>query len=119
MEWVKPQYSRSQVDLAGKALLAPIDDYDNYESALSIVSNWRSAHSRPLYTFRFGLRRYAEQIDPDVLVAQRIKRLSSISLKMQIRPSMRLSQMQDIGRLECHSKTFRVSKSSFGLQLLQ
>jgi ppGpp synthetase/RelA/SpoT-type nucleotidyltranferase len=97
MEWVTPQFSRGQVDSAGKYLVSPDFDNQEYDKALEIVSNWRSAHSRPLYTFRFGLRRYAENIDPNVLVAQRIKRLSSIILKMQLRPTMRLSQMQDIG----------------------
>jgi hypothetical protein len=75
----------------------PPEDWGEYDEALTVISNWRSAHSRPLYTFRFGLRRYAEVIDPSVLVAQRIKRLSSIALKLEIRPKMRLSQMQDIG----------------------
>jgi Region found in RelA / SpoT proteins len=96
MEWVSPLYSRKKVDAAGEALvLQPTTE--ELDSALTVVSNWRSAHSRPLYTFRFGLRRYAEEIDPNVLVAQRIKRLSSISLKLILRPNMKLSQMQDIG----------------------
>ena len=99
MDWVTPQYSRSKIDAAGKELLKPpfFGESEEYDEALSIISNWRSAHSRPLYTFRFGLRRYAQEIDPNVVVAQRIKRLSSISLKLSLRNNMRLSQMQDIG----------------------
>ncbi len=72
-------------------------DADEYYEALDIINNWRSSHSRPLYTFRFGVRRHAERVDPNALVAQRIKRLSSIRLKLQLSPNMKLSQMQDIG----------------------
>ncbi|MEO9230043.1 MAG: DUF6456 domain-containing protein [Devosia sp.] len=36
-------------------------------------------------------------MDPDILVAQRIKRMSSIEMKLQRFPTMTLSQMQDIG----------------------
>ena len=97
MEWVTPQFTRGRVDAAGRALVAPNIEHEEYETSLAVINNWRSAHSRPLYTFRFGLRRYAEAIDPSALVAQRIKRLSSIFWKLQLRPNMRLSQMQDIG----------------------
>ena len=83
MEWVTPQFSRSKLDLAGQYLISHDLDYDDFEDVLAVISNWRSAHSRPLYTFRFGLRRYAKAIDPSVLVAQRIKRLSSIALKLR------------------------------------
>ncbi|MGH7232681.1 MAG: RelA/SpoT domain-containing protein [Nitrospiraceae bacterium] len=43
------------------------------------------------------LRRNAELLDSKCLVAQRIKRLSSIDLKLRLLPKLRLSQMQDIG----------------------
>ena len=105
MEWVSPQYSKGQVDRAG-ALLLTLDDpnlfelrpaYSDLEQAYGIINNWRSSHSRPLYTFRLGLRRHAERVDDTALVAQRIKRLSSISLKLRLSRHMKLSQMQDIG----------------------
>lgn len=44
-----------------------------------------------------GLRRKGNQIDPNCLVAQRIKRLPSIYHKLDRFPTMKLSQMQDIG----------------------
>jgi hypothetical protein len=43
------------------------------------------------------LRRLARRQDANALVAQRIKRLSSISHKLERFPTMKLSQMQDIG----------------------
>ena len=97
MDWVSPQYSRKRVDAAGQVLVAANPDWDELNDALSVINNWRSSHSRPLYTFRIGLRRYAEKIDDNALVAQRIKRLSSIRLKLELQPNMKLSKMQDIG----------------------
>ena len=99
MDWVTPQYSRGEVDRAGELLNRTWEelDIDDYYHALEVINNWRSSHSRPLYTFRFGVRRYAERVDTNALVAQRIKRLSSIRLKLRLSPNMKLSQMQDIG----------------------
>ena len=99
MDWVSPQYSRSRVDRAGSILASDLVDidFDEYDDALTVINNWRSSHSRPLYTFRIGIRRHAERVDENALVAQRIKRLSSIRLKLLLSRNMKLSQMQDIG----------------------
>jgi hypothetical protein len=70
---------------------------DDLDSALEIINNWRASHSFPLNTFQIWLKKRAREIDPTSLVAQRIKRLSSIRLKLSRFPSIRLSQMQDIG----------------------
>jgi (p)ppGpp synthase/HD superfamily hydrolase len=86
------------VDRAGSLLIEQDHpDGSELEEAYSVINNWRSSHSRPLYTFRIGLRRHAERVDQNALVAQRIKRLSSILLKLKLLPNMKLSQMQDIG----------------------
>jgi ppGpp synthetase/RelA/SpoT-type nucleotidyltranferase len=66
-------------------------------TALNVVNNWRSCHAFPLNTMQMGLRRIARQIDDSPLVAQRIKRLSSIELKLRRFPTMTMSQMQDLG----------------------
>jgi ppGpp synthetase/RelA/SpoT-type nucleotidyltranferase len=71
--------------------------YLRYETALPIINNWRASHSFPLNTFRINLNRSARNADPERLTAQRIKRLSSISSKLQRFPQMKLTQMQDIG----------------------
>jgi hypothetical protein len=97
MEWVCPQYSRSRVDWAGELLISDRPDLAKFDEALTIINNWRASHSRPLYTFRLGLRRHAEKVDESALVAQRIKRLSSISLKLRLAHGMKLSRMHDIG----------------------
>ena len=115
MAWVSPLYSRSQIDIAGRVLarddspevsasgdnlLADDVQYDRwaeFEIALTAINNWRSSHSFPLNTLQVGLRRLASQVDVHSVVAQRIKRLSSIEAKLRRFPTMKLSQMQDIG----------------------
>jgi ppGpp synthetase/RelA/SpoT-type nucleotidyltranferase len=65
--------------------------------ALETINHYRAVHYYPLNTFKVTLRRKAESIDPDRLVAQRIKLLSSIHAKLARFSTIRLSQMQDIG----------------------
>jgi ppGpp synthetase/RelA/SpoT-type nucleotidyltranferase len=97
MEWAKPSDSKGKIDRAGKALLdQSLSNYESYE-ALETINHYRAVHYYPLNTFKVTLRRKAESIDPDRLVAQRIKRLSSIHAKLERFPTIRLSQMQDIG----------------------
>jgi ppGpp synthetase/RelA/SpoT-type nucleotidyltranferase len=97
MEWAKPTESKGKIDRAGKSLVDPnISDFDLFE-ALETINHYRAVHYYPLNTFKVTLRRKAESIDVDRLVAQRIKRLSSIEAKIVRFPTIRLSQMQDIG----------------------
>lgn len=67
------------------------------DDALDIIYNWRSSHYHPLNTFQLRLRKKAQEVDGNSLVAQRIKRLFSIRLKLERYTSMRLVQIQDIG----------------------
>jgi ppGpp synthetase/RelA/SpoT-type nucleotidyltranferase len=98
MEWAKPEYTKGDVDRAGKVLVQNDDPYsDEYMYALQKISNWRASHNYPLNTFKVTLRRYASRVDSNCLVAQRIKRISSIRHKIERFQSLRLSQMQDIG----------------------
>jgi hypothetical protein len=95
--WVTPKFSRSQVDRAGAVLVSKPISEPTLGAALDVVSNWRSSHSFPMNTFQITLRRKAQHIYPSALVAQRLKRLSSIELKLRRFQTMKLSQMQDIG----------------------
>lgn len=99
MEWAKPKHSKGQIDKAGKSLVdVGLEPWDpRFEAALQAINNYRAVHYYPLNTFKVTLRRKAEAVDPDRIVAQRIKRLSSIAAKLRRFPSLRLSQMQDIG----------------------
>ncbi|TWH01821.1 hypothetical protein L614_002000000550 [Ochrobactrum sp. J50] len=95
--WAKPEYSKNEVNKAGRVLVDPSASVFDITQALNIINNWRSIHGHPLNTFQTTLRIKGRQIDSSVLVAQRIKRLSSIELKLRRFPTMTLSQMQDIG----------------------
>jgi len=96
MKWVTRQFSKTAIDRAGRAL-AGFDAAANRDAALEIINNWRSCHAFPLNTLQVALRRLARQVDSQPIIAQRIKRLSSIDLKLQRFPTMTLSQMQDLG----------------------
>ncbi|TBW12567.1 hypothetical protein E0E50_02645 [Azotobacter chroococcum subsp. isscasi] len=63
---------------------------------LSVINNWRSSHAYPLNTFQITLRTKARKIESEVIVAQRSKRLESIHKKLISKPTMRMTQMQDI-----------------------
>ena len=97
---IEPWYENAVVDLAGDALIGDWEANGYLDSELifpiDVVNNWRSAHTYPLNTFQMTLRNRARRIDNDVVVAQRIKRLSSIRDKLQRYPWLKLSTMQDI-----------------------
>ncbi|MCL5442386.1 MAG: RelA/SpoT domain-containing protein [Candidatus Marsarchaeota archaeon] len=107
MGWTKPEYSLKKVDRAGALLSAIYNGKIKYEEvnseeldkALTILSNWRSAHSFPLNTLQMHLRKLAKGIDTNALIVQRLKRVSSILYKLGRKQThtMKLSQMQDIG----------------------
>lgn len=95
--WAKLQFSKKQVDRAGSALNAIMLADDERENALAIVNNWRSAHSYPLQVFKMTLKNRASSVERGALVAQRIKRIPAIQLKLGLNRTMKLSSMQDIG----------------------
>ena len=97
MAWAIPEHTRAEVNAATKIWLDPAASEIDKAEALRIVNNWRGIHAFPLNTFQMGLRRRGSRLTGDLIVAQRIKRLSSIELKLRIRSSMKLTQMQDIG----------------------
>jgi len=97
LRWAEPQFSRSKVNKAGDLLVKPGVPPEEASDAQDIVNNWRSAHGLPLTWMVMNLRRLAKAVDANRIVAQRIKRLSSIREKLSREPKMSLAQMQDIG----------------------
>ena len=93
----KPEYSRMDVNKAGEVLVDTNSTDQDHEWALTVINNWRTSHNFPLNTFQRRLRDIAKRINPDSLIAQRIKRFASIKLKLQLQPNMKMSQMQDLG----------------------
>ena len=66
------------------------------QDALTVLNNWRAAHSFPLNTLQMGLRGRARGVEPEAIVSQRLKRTPATIAKLQRFPRMKLSQMQDI-----------------------
>ena len=102
MVWAKPKgYSKSKVNWAGDILISGISSIEEKDKALEILDNWRAIHRYPMHIFKKRLKRVSEKIDKDALAFQRLKRLPSILNKLKRKyygnkPSMKLSQMQDI-----------------------
>lgn len=92
-----PEYSRREVNRAAEIFVNPSASPIEKEAALSIINNWRTSHNFPLNTFQMRLRKLAKTINPDSLIAQRIKRLASIKAKLQRFSDMKMAQIQDIG----------------------
>lgn len=101
----KPEYSRKQVQRAGEVLAAAEAagegefDFERWYQAYLVLSNWRACHGYPINTFQATLRKKLRKIDPDALVAQRLKRTPSILNKLKRIKGMNLARMQDIGGL--------------------
>lgn len=106
MAWVQPRFSRGQVDAAGVYLatkvFAAIESGDEaaieeLDQTFAIIDNWRMSHAYPLQVLKMTLKGRAKSIDNGCIVAQRLKRLTSIWLKLRLNPDMNLSRMHDIG----------------------
>jgi len=104
MAWTVPEFSHSKVDHAGGVLVdsttVPVKMFhalEVFEEALEIINNWRSSHSLPLQIMKMTLLKRARSVNGTALIAQRIKRIPAISLKLKQNPRMKLSQMHDIG----------------------
>lgn len=96
--YTRPKFSIEQIDNAGKALLAPDGaDPTPGQKDLEVIHNWRAAHHYPLNSICVVLRQRARRVRAPALISQRLKRFESIVKKLNLRPWITLSQMQDIG----------------------
>jgi putative GTP pyrophosphokinase len=96
-KYTLPLYSKADVNRAGEILRDWAAPGHEIEWAVGTLDNWRAAHAYPLNTFQVVLAGRAREVDGTALLAQRLKRVPSILAKLQKRPTMRLTQMQDIG----------------------
>ena len=100
MAFAKPAYSKAQINRAGEILKSvEVASEDDLDFARAVLTNWRACHAYPINTFQATLRDKLERIDDDAIVAQRLKRASSIVVKLQRFDGMQLARMQDIGGL--------------------
>lgn len=97
MAFAKRWYSKGRIDKAGKELITLSPSDPRMDVALEVINNWRSCHSFPLQSIKMTLLKRAKKISSKAIIAQRLKRLRSISIKLGDNPNMKLSQMQDIG----------------------
>ena len=100
-EWVKREHGKGEIDRAGRLLVPWWRDKtlvdDTIGTAFGVVENWRTSHAMPLLTFRMGLTKRARRVESGAIVAQRMKRFSSVMNKLLREEQMKLSQMQDLG----------------------
>lgn len=92
-KWEVPKYTKSEINKAGKIIADSSSTPKEREEALIVLNNWRAAHAYPLQVICSNLR----QKNPDAIVVQRLKRLESITGKIQRFPEMQLYKMQDLG----------------------
>lgn len=92
-QWEIPKYSKSQINKAGKIIADPASTQQEYKDAITILNNWRAAHAYPLQVICNNLR----SRNPKAIVVQRLKRLESITSKIERFPDMSLYRMQDLG----------------------
>jgi ppGpp synthetase/RelA/SpoT-type nucleotidyltranferase len=95
------KWNKSEIDSAGKVLTNNKSSEEEVAGALKVLDGWRAIHNYPLSIFINRLKRVSENHDKNTLSVQRLKRLSSIIYKLKRsyqgkKPSMKLSQMQDI-----------------------
>ena len=116
MQYPKPEYTAEEVNKAGKWLVQwtqgkfneALADVDYPAHVVyAILDNWRASHAYPAQSFYVTLKLRARRVYERALVAQRIKRLPSISAKLCREAEMKLSQMQDIGGCRVVVKTIR------------
>ncbi len=101
-EWVQRENGKGEIDRAGQSLIPwweepKVVTTEEVVKAYHVVQNWRTSHALPLNVFQAVLRTRASKINTDVIVAQRLKRFSSVMNKLVREPTMKLSQMQDLG----------------------
>lgn len=110
MTFALPRFQRRDVNRAGLILawneLHGFRDYRDEMADMAerlwahrVLSNWRACHGYPINTFQATLRLKLKTIDKNAIVAQRLKRAPSVIAKLQRFPTMKLTQMQDIGGL--------------------
>lgn len=89
--------SKKAVRRAGEILRDPTAPHDEIWKALITLSEWRRLHTYPINTFQAYLRGKTKREYPTAIVAQRLKRFSSILNKLVRYPDMKMDRMQDIG----------------------
>lgn len=94
---VVPEYSKSAVARASKIVGKGRGTPKQREEARAVLSNFRSAHAFPLNAVTVTVRQKALVVNPNAVVAQRLKRLPTILDKLARIPTMSVTTMHDLG----------------------
>lgn len=94
--WKTVEYTRKQINNAGKKIVSDTLNIDERIECLKIIDNWRAAHAFPMNTFTINLKKQVQEIE-GAIVVQRLKRLDTITDKLKRFPKMELYRMQDLG----------------------
>jgi ppGpp synthetase/RelA/SpoT-type nucleotidyltranferase len=94
---IVPQHSKKAVRRAGEVIGNSASSKAEVEAAKEVVSNFRSSHGYPLIGVTMHIRQRALQVNPDAVVARRMKRLPTIVDKLERYPNMNVTTMQDLG----------------------
>jgi len=118
MAWKKPKYNKNELNKAGLILKDSNSSDEETAKAIEILNNWRAIHSYPLHIFQMRLKNISKKGDKDTLVAQRLKRATSIINKLNRKyegrnPTMQLSQMQDIAGCRAIVKNVDIAKKIY------
>lgn len=95
-KWKLPEYSRTKISNAGRTFRNPDASEEELAEAIKVIDNWRASHAFPLHVIYMHLRRMRGS-NSDVVVAERLKRLDSITDKLKRESKMNLWTMQDLG----------------------
>lgn len=94
---VSRKYTNGEINRAGDVLRNNSLSDDVVKQSIEIISDWRAAHS-PYNEKLFSLlTKRGKQADSKIVLVNRLKKIESIKLKLEINPESQLSRMQDIG----------------------
>jgi putative GTP pyrophosphokinase len=71
-------------------------DEESLDAAVELIDWWRGLHAKPLTSLSANLRYYLKRHGP-IVVTQRLKRAPTMIDKLLREPTMKLTQMADIG----------------------
>ncbi len=94
-------FSKGEVNRAGAVIAEnrrprTAEEIDRLGAAVDVVDWWRSEHAAPLNAVAANLRYYVAEVG-EPAVSQRLKRLPTVANKLVREPTMKLTQMADIG----------------------
>lgn len=92
-----PEESKRKINKAGEVLIANSTSPNELIWARDVADRWRACHAYPINTFQATLRIKLKNYPSNPIVAQRLKRMSTIIDKLKRYPAMQLTTMQDIG----------------------